>query len=96
MKIMYKDFELEVKREDCMAGYPLTYYTIYEDGYEHVCSFTESTDTIRDIIKDLKEWVDYYLDCINKNICHQCDGKLEKIDKETWFCEQCLETYPIR
>lgn len=60
MKVSYKGYEIEVKRERCLGGWDMTYYTIYResDGYECVCDFSEGEDSVRDWIKWMKERVD--------------------------------------
>jgi len=60
MKTKYRGYEIEVKREKCLAGYDLLYFTIYRisDGYECLCSFEDSSEKVRDKIKQLKERVD--------------------------------------
>jgi len=55
MKVNYKDYEIEVYREKCLAGYPLLYYSIFrKDGFECTSGFTDSSDTVRDMIGYLK------------------------------------------
>jgi hypothetical protein len=65
MKCVYRGFEIEAKRENCMAGYPLLYYTIVRqsDGWIMVDNFTYGSDAVRDFIKHLKSNVDDY--CLN-------------------------------
>lgn len=60
MKVSYRGHEIEAKREKCLAGYKLLYFTIYResDGYECVCSYTEGDDTPADMIEYLKRRVD--------------------------------------
>lgn len=62
MKTKYKDFTLEVKREKCLAGYDLIYYTAIRDvdGWFMIDSFTEGEDPLETIIEDLKFSVDEY------------------------------------
>jgi hypothetical protein len=95
MKVNYKGFELEAKREKCMAGYPLLYFTIYQDGYEHVCNFEDSAETVQSKIKDLKAWVDDFIDMVHKGQCIECDGNLYQIRHNVWQCGECQETYTI-
>lgn len=63
MKVVYKGFELEAKREKCLAGYDLLYCTATRigDGYELICYPEDSAETVREKIKDLKSQVDDYL-----------------------------------
>ncbi len=62
MKIVYRGFELEAKRDKCLAGYSLLYYTAYriKDGWGLVDSFGEIADSIRKVIASLKKHVDRY------------------------------------
>lgn len=62
MKVKYKGFELEAKREKCLAGYLLLYYsaTRIEDGWIMINNFSDCADTIRDYISYLKENIDDY------------------------------------
>jgi hypothetical protein len=89
MKANYRGFELEAHRESCMAGYPLLYYTIYQDGREWVCSFEDSAEKEKDKIKDLKGWVDDFIEHVQMKICVYCGKELD----EEMFCEDCLEDY---
>lgn len=56
----YKGYTLEAKRERCMGGYYLLYYSIFRDidGYECLCSYEDSSEKVVDKIKQLKERVD--------------------------------------
>ena len=60
MKISYRGPEIDVKREPCMGGWPLLYYSIFResDGYECLCGFTEDTSAVRTYIGYMKERVD--------------------------------------
>lgn len=80
MKVKYKGFELEAKREKCMAGYSLLYYTAYRicDGWEMICSFSDCGDTVRDYLGFLKGWVDEY---------HEDPLTFEESDFFEWFGE---------
>ena len=63
MKINYKGFEIDVYRDECMAGYDLVYRSIYciEDGYELWADFCDDNDTIKTHIQSMKFQVDEYL-----------------------------------
>jgi len=63
MKVNYNGFEIEVKREQCMAGYSLVYYSTFRisDGWELNSGFYDTADTVRDVIKSMKAEVDDYL-----------------------------------
>jgi hypothetical protein len=63
MKINYRGFELDARREKCMGGWDLLYYSIFRisDGYEVTSSFTYGSDKIRDFIKEMKVYVDDFI-----------------------------------
>ena len=60
MKINYKGYDIDVFKEKCLGGWEQTYYSIFrcEDGLEIVSSFTEGSDSVRDMIKYMKHRVD--------------------------------------
>lgn len=64
MKVDYKGFEINVEREKALGGWDSTYYYAMEKetGFMLVDSFSDSTDTVREWIKDLKRNVDDYLE----------------------------------
>ena len=63
MKTHYRGFEIEVKREKCLAGYPLVYYSIFRisDGWEFDSGFYDTNDTVRSFMSDMKAKVDDYI-----------------------------------
>jgi hypothetical protein len=62
MKINYRGCEIEAKREQCLAGYPLVFYSVFtEDGFEVDSGFMDTADTVRTVIKDLKTVVDDFI-----------------------------------
>lgn len=63
MKATYKGFEIEVKREKCMAGYLLVYYSIFRisDGWEFDSGFYDTEDTVRSVMSSMKHKVDDYI-----------------------------------
>lgn len=89
MKAKYKGYDIEVKRDDCLAGYSLLYYSILKDGYEYDYRFEDSNETIHDAIEYLKKDVDYLIDCLNKKICPHCENNLDK----KYHCEECDEDF---
>lgn len=56
----YRGYEIIVKREKCLGGWPLLYYTIVRnsDGWLAVDAFQDSAETVRDMVKYMKERVD--------------------------------------
>lgn len=62
MIVKYKDYIIDVKREKCMAGYSLLYYSVFTpDGEEIICSFEDSAEKVRDIVKSMKMRVDAHI-----------------------------------
>jgi hypothetical protein len=62
MKTIYRGCEIEVTREKCLGGWQMLYFSIFDDGFEVTSGYSESEDTVRDFIKDLKRIVDDYRD----------------------------------
>lgn len=60
MKTIYKDCEIEVTRDKCLGGWDMLFYSVFDDGFEVTSEFSESSDTVREFIKDLKRLVDDY------------------------------------
>lgn len=62
MKINYRGFEIEAKREKALGGWALLYYTVMRinDGWYMQDSFTTGEDKIKDFIGYLKKNVDDY------------------------------------
>ncbi len=60
MKVTYKGYQIEAKREKCLGGWTLLYYSVFRvsDLYECLSDFSYGEDTVRDWIKMLKERVD--------------------------------------
>lgn len=67
MKVIYRGHEIIVAREKCLAGYKLLYFTIVRlnDGFIVEDSFSDCDDTVRDMIRCLKERVDNEIAEIN-------------------------------
>lgn len=60
MKIVYRGHEIDVRREKCMGGWPMLYYSIFRvsDGYECTSGFTEDASPVRTYVGYMKERVD--------------------------------------
>lgn len=60
MRVEYRGYDIEVKREKSLGGNVLLYFSIYRksDGYECLCDFEDSDETVRDKVKQLKERID--------------------------------------
>jgi|SRR5271157_4238996 len=63
MIVKYRGFDIDVKREECMAGYKLTYFSVFResDGWELTSGYSDSGDTVRDWIKWMRERVDGFI-----------------------------------
>ena len=60
MKTTYRGCEIEVTREKCLGGWDMIYFSVFDDGFEVTSGFSESEDTVKEFIKDLKGLVDDY------------------------------------
>ena len=60
MKTVYRGCEIEVTRDKCLDGWDVLFYSVFDDGFEVTSGFSESSDTVREFIKDLKHVVDDY------------------------------------
>jgi hypothetical protein len=60
MKISYRGYEIDVRREICLAGYPLLYWSIFReaDGLECAAGYEDSAETVREMLKNLRSRVD--------------------------------------
>lgn len=59
MKITYRDWELNVTRDQCLGGWEMIYYQAYSpEGTEVICDFTEEQTTVRQFMQTLKSIVD--------------------------------------
>lgn len=62
MIVKYKGYTIDVKREKCLAGYPLLYYSVYTpDGEEIICSYEDSAEKVTDMVKHMKMRVDEHI-----------------------------------
>lgn len=52
----YRGHKIEVRREECLAGYDLIYFTIIRDSDGYLCedSFTESDETVSEVMQVMK------------------------------------------
>ena len=60
MKTTYKGCEIEVFRDQCLGGWEMLLFSVFDGNYEVTSGFSESSDTVREFIKGLKELVDDY------------------------------------
>lgn len=60
MKVVYRDHEINVRRERCLAGYALLYFAIFRvsDQYECASGYEDSDETVRGMVRHLKARVD--------------------------------------
>jgi hypothetical protein len=60
MKVFYKGYEITVTKDKCLGGWTQTDYSVFRtaDGYECTSGFEDTSDSVRDVIKSLKERVD--------------------------------------
>jgi hypothetical protein len=67
MKVIYRGHEIDVRRDKCMAGYSMLYYSIFRvsDWYECTSGFTEDSSTVHQYIKYMKERIDAELADVN-------------------------------
>lgn len=62
MKVNYRSCEIEAKREQSCAGYPLVFYSVFTaTGFEVTSGFYDTADNVRTVIKGLKSVVDDYI-----------------------------------
>ena len=64
MKVIYKGFEIEVKREQALGGWDNLYFSVFRlsDSWCFEDSFTEGSDTVKDYIGYMKKRIDDYLE----------------------------------
>ena len=60
MKTIYRECEIEATREKCLGGYDMLFYSIFDDGFEVTSGSSESSESVKEFIKGLKEVVDDY------------------------------------
>jgi hypothetical protein len=74
MIVKYRGYEIEVKREECLGGWPLLYYSVYriEDGWCAIESFEDSDETVRDMVGHMKARID--------NELAECDPWMEQAE----------------
>lgn len=68
MKTVYRGHEIEVRREMCLGGWSMLYYSIYRlsDGYCCLEFPEDSDEKVRDAIKHMKARIDAELaDLVN-------------------------------
>ena len=62
MKVKYKGFDIEAKREKCLGGWDVVSYSVFSsEGYEVTSGVSDAEDPISIFIRDLKSLVDEYI-----------------------------------
>jgi hypothetical protein len=63
METQYRGFDIDVTKEKSMAGYKLTYFSIFRqsDGYEVVSGFSDDDDTVQTWVEMMKSRVDGFI-----------------------------------
>ena len=95
MKIEYRGFELEVKKERSLGGdYPL-YITAYrlKDDYEYISSYEYSEEKVKDRMDSLKNNINDYYEMINEGYCPECCVTMIKDKPNVYYCAVCEEYY---
>jgi hypothetical protein len=90
MKVEYKGFDVDARRDRSMGGETLLYYSVFrkKDGYEVTSGFSYGTDPIPTFIKYLKDMVDDFIE-------NPQDYGVEKLTEEDLEpqeleCTECL------
>lgn len=80
MKATHRGHEIEVKREKCLAGYPLLYFSVFRlsDQFECTSGYEDSAETVRDKVQQLKKRIDN-----------------ELLEDDPWMEEHGLETFSV-
>lgn len=60
MRVVYRGHEIDVKRERCMGGQALLYYSVFRLSDSHECTsgFTEDTSPVSTYVRYMKARVD--------------------------------------
>lgn len=64
MKTRYRGFTIDVRREKCLGGWEMIYYTVMRDsdGWFFQDNFCDTEDTIQTMTRAMKYQIDDYLD----------------------------------
>lgn len=71
MKCSYRGYEINVDREECLAGYSLLYFSVYReaDGLEIICDYEDSAEKVHDMTKFMKNRVDQFIETRGESEC---------------------------
>lgn len=58
MRTVYRGHEIDVKRERCLGGYSMLYYSVVLGDYECLSNFEDSAETVAKMTGYLKRRVD--------------------------------------
>lgn len=63
MKLSYRGFEIDVRREESLGGDDTLYFSVFResDAREMESSFTTGSDTVQEYVGYMKERVDEFL-----------------------------------
>lgn len=63
-KVLYRGYEIDVKREKCLGGWGQLYYSIFRarDQLECLSGFEDSAEKVRDKVEQLKGRIDSELE----------------------------------
>lgn len=61
MKAIYRGCEITVTREKCLGGWDEIFFSVFsDDGYEITSGYSDSADSVKSWVEDLKNVVDAY------------------------------------
>lgn len=60
MKISHKGHLIDVRREECLGGWKMLYFSVFRESdlYECTSGFSDSSETVRDYVNILKKRID--------------------------------------
>lgn len=93
MRVKYRGCDIEVTREKSMAGYQLVYFSVFtEDGRELNCGTMDTGDMIREVVSDLKKFVDEFIESPEvfvggDRVCPDCEKPTLLEYGRNWQCE---------
>jgi hypothetical protein len=63
MKVEYRGFDIDIEKANCLAGYKLTYFSVFRksDGYEMTSGVSDDDDTLQTWIGMMKGRVDGFI-----------------------------------
>lgn len=60
MKVIHRGHKISVERQRCLGGWTMLFWSVFReaDGYECASGFSDSSDTVREMVTTLRERVD--------------------------------------